>query len=106
MEETNRLIDTFMGSDGKYISHKDQWGGEVWGSHEPNPYHWDWNLLMEVVDYVDSMLTDDTFVVIEYNRCWINVLEGGFDIDVINNSRKQAVYLAVVQYIEWYNTKN
>jgi hypothetical protein len=69
-------------------------------------YHKDWNWLMPVVEKIDSVLPDDSFAIIEHNRCIIPVLDAdsSFDIEYNCNSRIEATYQSVVQFIKHYNS--
>ncbi len=71
----------------------------------------DWNWLIEVVEKIENLLykdNNDVFkVVIDYGMCIIyNMIN---DLEVIVNVSKstkiEAVYQAVIQFIEWYNSQ-
>ena len=66
-------------------------------------YHDSWDWLMPVVEKIETILHDDSTVHIEYNRCWIDHYEAWAIIDVVHNSRLEAVYKAVIEFIKWYN---
>ena len=66
-------------------------------------FHSSWNWLMRAVEKVDSILPDDAYIHIEYNRCWLDVPEGGLSIDCMGNSRLEATFSAVIEFIHWYN---
>lgn len=74
---------------------------DLWGLK----YHTSWNWLMPVVEKIDQILPDDSFVLIEYNRCIIPVLEAEepFDIDFVCNTRLEATYRAAVEFIRWHS---
>jgi len=109
VEENNILLDNFMGSKGEYISHKDIWGGEVWGSYKPNTYNSNWNLLMEVVEKIETV-TD-----INSNGCFMVLESIGFNAKFIfddgtrilkdskGETKIEAIYNACVEFIKWYN---
>jgi hypothetical protein len=68
-------------------------------------FHRSWDWLMPVVEKIDQILPDDSFVLIEYNRCIIPVLEAEepFDIDFVCNTRLEATYRAAVEFIRWHS---
>ena len=68
-------------------------------------YHLDWNWLMEVVEKIESLLPDDSFVTIEYKSCWIPIYddEQPFGIECREETKTQAVYNACIEFIKWYN---
>lgn len=77
----------------------------------------DWTFLMSVVEKIESYLADDCNVTIAYKSCNIVVVVGnnypknytdedGFDINTYADSKKEAVYNAVVEFIKWYNNQN
>jgi hypothetical protein len=93
-ETNNTIIDKFMGSEGKYISHKDRWGGEVWGSYIPNCYHSDWNLLINVVKKCKALQDSSSKNLIA-------------DIyDALYNTDINMLHNTCLLFIKWYNDKN
>ena len=68
-------------------------------------YHLDWNWLMEVVEKIESLLPDDSFVTIEHKSCWIPIYddEQPFGIECREETKIQAVYNACIEFIKWYN---
>lgn len=73
---------------------------------EDTAYHNDWNWLMRVVEKIDDLLPDDSVVQISYNRCVIDNYEYGISWDHIANSRIEACYKAVCDFVEWYYSNN
>jgi len=69
-------------------------------------YHESWDWLMPIVEKIDSRTPYDPCVTIEYNWCSIKVPDGRFDIEIVGNSRIEATYKAVVEFIKWYNENN
>ena len=69
------------------------------------PFHNDWNWLMQVVEKIESLLPDDSFVTIEHKSCWIPIYddEQPFGIECREETKKQAVYNACIEFIKWYN---
>ena len=77
-------------------------------------FHSSWDWLMPVVEKIDSILADDDFVTISYNRCLIEVNNTDIlfptkeivrlpTIEGMGNSRIEATWNAVCEFIEWYN---
>ena len=68
-------------------------------------YNSNWNWLMEVVEKIESLLPDDSFVTIEHKSCWIPIYddEQPFGIECREETKKQAVYNACIEFIKWYN---
>lgn len=105
--ESNRLIAEFMGMPkcgrcedcGAY-----QYSAAVIYQPEDMKYHTSWDWLMPVVEKIDS-LGDFTLVKIERNYCQI-VNQNAPLISIASESKISAVYTAVIQFIQWYNTHN
>lgn len=66
-------------------------------------FHKSWDWLMPVVDKIDEILPDDNFLSITYNRCLIEYDSEGITFEGLGNSRREATYKAVLEFIEWYN---
>ncbi len=66
-------------------------------------YHISWDWLMPVVEKIESLLPDDSVVIIESKDCTIPVIQDGFDIYVQGTYKHESVYLACVEFIKWYN---
>lgn len=96
--EGNKLIAEFEGRINELCHH----------NNTSSPYDYDksWDWLMPVVERIDSRTPYDPCVTIEYNWCSIKMLNGGFNIEVVGNSRIEATYKAVVDFIKWYNENN
>jgi hypothetical protein len=89
-EENNKLIAEFMG-----VNLIEGQEGE---------YHTSWDWLMPVVEKIDEVSNDNTLFKIEYNRAFIEDIENyHLLIDVMANSRLEATYKAVVEFIKQYN---
>jgi len=121
----NKLIAEFMGAkydkDTSFCMHPN----DLWlpihgvvnykttesGSGKTLHYHSSWDWLMPVVEKIESMLHDDIVITIEYKDCLIPVVAGtfktdndGFDIHIKGaESKINAVYQAVIEFITWYN---
>lgn len=120
VEEGNTLINDFMGEE-----HDECF--EIFG---PDPYHSSWNALMPVVEKIESVIIDnyeDTTsgkkmvkrspsVEIVGGYCEISV--GGYldSMDKLcycafqtikkSKSKIEAVWQAVIEFIQWYNNQN
>lgn len=67
-------------------------------------YHESWDWLMPVVEKIESILPDDSIISIQYKDCIIPINEAEFDIIEKNaESKIEATFNAVVEFIEWYN---
>ena len=119
MKETNRLIAEFMDLvkvdseeelfyyvEDRKISSRFYMEADVeYCSPEELPYHLSWDWLMPVVEKIEQ---DTGWKLIMYsNGCLWNKC-GDHPNDIrryFTGSRQNAVYEAVVWFIEWYNTK-
>lgn len=116
MEEKNKLIDIFMDSKGCWTSYKDQWGVEIYGDRKtPNSYNTSWELLMPVIEKIVTLNNPNTRyastidVFIGQNSCSIEY--NGYESGTITDqqsfiSTKDAVYQAVLKFIDWYEQEN
>lgn len=66
-------------------------------------FHTSWDWLMPVIEYIDQILPDDNFVTITYNNCLIEWFEKGITFEGIGNTRLEATYKAVLNFIDWFN---
>lgn len=102
--KNNQLIDTFMESKGEYISHKDRWGVEVWGSYIPSNYDTDWNLLLSVVEKIENEIGHA--ISICQNNCQIYDHDSKSNLEVITFVEKptkiMSTYNAVLEFINLY----
>ena len=109
METNNKIIAEFMGNrnylysnnkNAMYFILTNTAGEELIVNYDN-----DWGLLMEVVEKIESLLPDDSFVTIEHKSCWIPIYddEQPFGIECRKETKKQAVYNACVEFIKWYN---
>lgn len=101
--EGNKLIAEFMG----YIDNGDPDGFLInpatnYDEHisELN-YHFDWNLLMAVVEKIESC-ENEVMVKISAGYCIIDDINGN-EIEFESDTKIGAVYGACVEFIEWYN---
>ena len=103
--ENNKILDQFNDN---YLVNLN--GFECYYNKENRSYHNDWNLLMEVVEKIESIfwedLNDTSFnVTIGATRyCVIQDNNGGV-IEIIGEgeSKIQSVYNACLEFIKWYN---
>ena len=108
--ENNKLIAEFMGlvkndikySSGRSIEYKkgafvDYEGMDKGWLH----YHTDWNWLMPVVDKIENGFHWNHSIKIENGYC--TIVNFNNDKRFMANSKKEAVYKAVVEFIKWYN---
>lgn len=106
--ESNKLIAEFMG----YPKYKIDFKGKKlnFENSRHNTYDKSWSMLMPVVEKIEDMLHDDIVITIEYKTCIIPCVSGTFfsndapfDIQQWGESKIQAVYNAVIEFIKWYN---
>lgn len=89
--EKNILIAEFMGV------------SKIFGTGQLK-YNSSWDWLMVVVEKIDTdILPDDNFISITYNRCLIEYPYEGITIEGLGNSRLEATYKAVIEFILWFN---
>lgn len=68
-------------------------------------FHKDWNWLMEVVEKIESLSKENETYSFSITKISVRVLyKGSRIVDLpINTTKIQAVYLACVEFIKWYN---
>lgn len=95
LEKQQDLIDDFMG--------REHW--RMAPNHEWRSYHNDWNLLMPVVEKIETLGFNVNIVSI-----WCDVERKTMKVDLITEAdgetKIQATYKAVVEFIKWYNNQN
>ena len=64
-------------------------------------YHSDWNWLMEVLDKIEGL---GVVVEIRENVCYISPFPNNY-ISELEQTKLQATYKAVVEFIKWYNNE-
>jgi len=65
-------------------------------------YQSDWNWLMEVVEKIESL---EVVVEIRENVCYIETSPNNYYSE-LEDTKLQATYRAVVEFIKWYNKHN
>tara|TARA_R100000988_G_C4007428_1_gene173860 strand:- start:7170 stop:7511 length:342 start_codon:yes stop_codon:yes gene_type:complete len=112
MEKENKLIAEFMGMQktdlGWYDSEASmsEYAYSMEGGNTFEELHYDrsWDWLMPVVEKIDEVSNDNTLFKIEHNRAFIEDTENYHVlIDVMANSRLDATYQAVVEFIKNLN---
>lgn len=109
IKENNALIAKFMGysqEQRKPFKGTTYWWKE--GDAIPKAYltyNFDWNALIEVVEKIETVLPEDDIIHISYKDCVIPLSEDGEEIWATGSQKIEAVYNAVCQFIEWYNSK-
>jgi hypothetical protein len=102
--ENNILIAKFEGLEVTTDGISDLYYDENGGLNRIKDYRNDWGALMDVVEKIDEVSNDSTLFKIEYNRAFIEDTENyNILIDVMANSRREATYKAVVEFIKQYN---
>lgn len=101
--ENNKLIAEFMGLVrssvvDKYWTKKDS-EGIGFGQLKELIYDTDWNWLMQVVEKIESL---GIVVEIRENVCYIETSQGNYTSE-LEETKIQATYKAVVEFIKWYN---
>lgn len=111
-KENNKLIASFMGAEPIKSYDPEGWW-KIPNGNLPHGYatvmlagmkfdsSWDW--LMPVLEKIEFDLPDDSVITIEYKQCYIPILEDEFTIHTQSSSKLMACYLAIMEYIEWYN---
>jgi hypothetical protein len=99
----NKLIAVFMGmkplnNDSSVLVFSTDRGNDI-VSIDNLQYQNDWNLLMEVVEKIESL---GVLVEIRENVCYIETSQGNYTSE-LEETKIQATYKAVVEFIKWYN---
>ena len=102
--EKNKLIAEFMG----YPKHKIDFVGKRlnFENSKHNTYHKDWNWLIEVVEKIESLGYRIDISKWENSQYCGIYLNGKKISGNETNTKIEAVYNAVVEFIKWYNNKN
>lgn len=103
--ENNKLIAEFMGVSKSKIDTN----GQVlnFENSKYNTYHKDWNWLMEVVEKIESLVSQFNIRTYTLGSTYtdVNIINGDKRIDIeLQTSKIEAVYNACVAFIEWYNS--
>ena len=76
-----------------------------WVELDKLKFHSDWNWLMEVVEKIESLSKENETYSFSITKISVRVLyKGSRIVDLpIDTTKIQAVYLACVEFIKWYN---
>ena len=113
----NKLIAEFMGYPKKQINkgiarleeNKYVWGQTYyyingdWHAEDYLLFHLDWNWLMQVVDKIEDM---GSTVIILRKSCKIKINVNSELVTSENQTKTQATYNAVIEFIKYYNNEN
>ena len=110
--EGNKLIAEFMGykpfdafwdkSDNKKWYSINQLTGNSRNSEDELRFHSSWDWLMPVVEKIEQDQGEGYNILIEHRNCWIE--SDGITIEGYSTESKiEAVFNAVCEYITWYN---
>lgn len=108
MIEDNKLLAEFLGYQNTTPNDKDfdiyELKGKPLIEAMSMKFHSDWNWLMSVVDKIEGL--GSCQIDISSNWCRIGYKDTKFNYDSRNHfkvTKKEAVYLACVEFIKWYN---
>ena len=76
--------------------------------YEQCKFHNDWNWLMKVVEKIEIQ-SEELFGAYEdviINGCGCGIATKDDMISIVATSKIEAVYIACVEYIKWYNEQN
>lgn len=112
--EGNKLIADFMGyetcTDPDHENDKCYQVPYAKGYHRAKQlqHHTSWDWLMPVVERIEDTKikrVSNPQVDIIIGDCYISNIDGDFDFIEIGNDKIQSVWRAVIQFIQWYQTK-
>ncbi|MES2864053.1 MAG: hypothetical protein V4666_08040 [Bacteroidota bacterium] len=114
IEENNVMIALFMGgnldpdTDNFWLENLELPENKNRSHIEQCKYNSSWDWLMPVVEKIESLLPDDSVIMIEYKDCYIPVLDDGepFTIQGRGGTKLIAVYEACLEFIKWHNEQN
>jgi len=68
-------------------------------------YSTDWNALMPVVEKIESIKVEDYSVLVEISKNICTICPAHWEelINIQSNTRIEAVYDAIIDFINWYN---
>ena len=103
--ENNKFIDLWMAEFEEHESDKLTIINDLENKGaSPQSYHNDWNLLMLVVEKIETLLYE---VVIKRGFCEIEAYTYNPEFSKIHvglkGSKREATYQAVTEFIKWYN---
>ena len=97
--ECNKLIAEFMGRCGKVNKHL-YWvniPSVKWVTVEQMQFHTSWDWLIPVVEKIEK-----TYAYVDIKGCAVNI---STIVETSAPTKIEAVYMACVEFIEWYNNK-
>ena len=68
-------------------------------------YHSSWDWLMPVVEKIENVLNGEVSVIISEASCGINYC-AIYSVSVESNTKIEAIWLACVNFIAWYNLQH
>lgn len=107
--EKNILIAEFIGRRGKrnknLFWYYDVRAGKGWHTAEDLMFHSSWDWLINVVEIIEDIKIEgkDTNVIIADNSCSIGYLDWLNSITEHKETKIEATYEAVINFIRWYN---
>ena len=102
IHEGNLLIARFITDEPEVLEHDLKKAGTL----ESMAYHNDWNWIMPVVEKIENCFDGCVNVEINGENCLIHNIEPQFKRFVAGKTKIQAIWLAVVEFITWYNKQN
>lgn len=98
IKEGNKLIAEFLGKKRKYESSEDVFNASL-------QYHKSWDWLMPVVEKIEIVSGKNTEITFWQGkqRCIILDYDNVNDLEKIGETKIEATYLAVIEFINWYN---
>ena len=116
--ENNKLIAEFLGetkqpfefSQFGYINSLGEWKDTFFDNQLK--FHSDWNWLMEVVEKIENLQDENNHVMynVQIEQSFTEIIDNHtseiviYDIDA--DSKIEAVYNTVIEFIKWYNEQN
>jgi hypothetical protein len=120
-EQETKLIAEFIGRKGKYNTGLYTWKGitvlnnDIWYSLSDAKFHSSWDWLIPVVEKIENIkcsVNGRFGVYISSNNCAIQSTKlfmsdrnDRYYFDICDDTKFNAVYKSVIEFIKWYNTK-
>lgn len=104
--EENKLIAEFMGWTKVGNRFEMSWTEGEWLRNKSIKetefnYHNNWSLLMPVVEKIEAIENSDLYEVDIFGKC----CDIGGKIETASNSKIEATWRAIIQFIQWYNSQ-